>query len=102
MEEMEKEMMSSYLFNYALNFGANDIIEDVYSRVTNALFHNGSEMSTFITVMSAKLTSLKSNDTNMFNCTDVKSNLFNLLNQLNIEVDNMRQRLRLLSNSMEK
>ena len=93
MEKMETEMMTSYLFNYMLNFGENDIIEDVYSRVTNDLFHDQSLMANFVSDMSEKLTNLKSNNTIVLNCTDVQSNLQNLLSQLNFQVENIEAAL---------
>ena len=93
LEEMETEMMTSYLFNYMLNFGRNDIFEDVYSRVTNDLFHDQSEMPKFVTDMSAKLESLKSNDTIRLNCVNVQRNLLNLLSQLNVQVQNIEAAL---------
>ena len=93
MEEMNTEMMTSYLFNYMLNFGENNIFEDFYSRVTNDLFHDQSEMANFVTDMSAKLESLKNNDSIMLNCVNVQSNLVNLLSQLNIQVGNIETAL---------
>ena len=93
MEKMETEMMTSYLFNCMLNFGENDIIEDMYSRVTNDLFHDQSQMAKFVSDMSNKLTNLKSNHTIVLNCTDVQSNLLNLLSQLNVQVENTESAL---------
>ena len=93
LEEIEIEMMTSYLFNYMLNFGENDIIEDLYSRVTNDLFHDQSEMANFVSGISEKLTNLKNNNTIMLNCTDVHSNLLNLLSQLNVQVENIESAL---------
>ena len=86
-ERMETEMMTSYLFNYMLNFGENDIIEDMYSRVTNDLFHDQSQMAKFLTGMTENLTNLKGNNSIMLKCTDVQNNLLNLLSQLNAQVE---------------
>ena len=93
MERMETEMIKSYLFNYMLSFGENDIIEDVYSRIANDLFHNQSQMANFISDMSVQLTNLKSNSSIELNCTDVQISLINLLSQLNVQVENIEAAL---------
>ena len=93
MEKMKTEMMTSFLFNYMSNFGENDIIEDMYSRITNDLFHDQSQMANFVAGISNKLTDLKSNHTIVLNCTDVQSNLVNPLSQLNVQVEKIESAL---------
>ena len=101
-ERTETEMMTSYLFNYMLNFGENDIIEDMYSRVTNDLFHDQSQMAKFLKGMTENLTNLKGNNSIILKCTDVQNNLLNLLSQLNAQVEKIEAALPIAAQQYEE
>ncbi len=97
---MKTFVTASFLFDYMSYFGQTVIVEDFYSRVTNDLFHDQSEMKNFAFNMNKMFNEIEKHAAvQNFNtdCNIIQNQVKKAFQQINKQVQNMTNALSILN-----